>query len=280
MGAGDASQFKRRSVRLGGLALNYFQGGLGAPLVYLHGMSGWGRWESYHIAFGITHMVYAPQLPGWQDGAVPAEVTAVADYAATVVRLMDELGLGKIDLVGHSFGGWVALELAAAYPDRVSRLVVVDSMGLDLPEAPGADLGAMSEDEFLGAAFAQSGTVVIRGDFGGTVEEVRQSDEFRKQWASRGIIAKIPGARRGDPDLAGKLKDISADSLVVWGNQDRIVPIAHGRRIAQIIPRCKFAEIDGASHTPMRERRETFQRIVHDFFTAEGAAGVAAQRTW
>ena len=73
MGAGDASQFTRNTVKVGGLTISYLKGGRGEPLVYLHGLSGWGRWESYHIALGITNMVYAVQLPGWQAASFPVE---------------------------------------------------------------------------------------------------------------------------------------------------------------------------------------------------------------
>ena len=66
MGAGYASQFTRNTVKVGDLTIPYCKGGRGQPLLYLHGLSGWGRWESYHITFGITNLVYAPQLPGWQ----------------------------------------------------------------------------------------------------------------------------------------------------------------------------------------------------------------------
>ena len=75
MGAGYASQFTRNTVKVGDLTIPYLKGGRGQPLLYLHGLSGWGRWESYHITFGITNLVYAPQLPGWPDGPVPASRT-------------------------------------------------------------------------------------------------------------------------------------------------------------------------------------------------------------
>jgi pimeloyl-ACP methyl ester carboxylesterase len=269
MGAGDASQFIRSTVRVGDLTIAYLKGGRGEPLVYLHGLSGWGRWESYHIALGITNMVYAVQLPGWQDGVVPSEIKSVRDYANLMVALFDELDLNAVDLVAHSFGGWIALYLATEYPSRISRLVLADAMGLNLPEAPAANLYAMDQESFLHAAFAQVGTVVVRGDFGGTVEDVRKGQEFERQWRSRTIIAGLLRDKNADPDLTGRLKAIAANTLVVWGRDDRIVPWQHGEVLARMIPRSKFALIEGASHTPMRERRETFQRVVRDFLIGE-----------
>src|ERR1700730_6311387 len=269
MGAGDASQFIRKTVSVGDLTIAYLQGGRGEPLVYLHGLPGWGKWESHHIALGITNTVYAVQLPGWQDGVVPSEIKSARDYAKLIAALLDELDLKLVDLVGHSFGGWIAIDLATEYPSRISRLVLVDAMGLDLPEAPAANLAAIDQEIFLHAAFAQAGKVLVRGDFGGTVEDVRKGQEFEKQWRSRAIIAGLLRDQNADPDLAGRLKSITADTLVVWGRDDRIVPWQHGETLVRMIPRSKFALIEGAGHTPMRERRETFQRVVRDFLIGE-----------
>ncbi len=269
MGAGYASQFTRNTVKVGDLTIPYFKGGRGQPLLYLHGLSGWGRWESYHITFGITNLVYAPQLPGWQDGQIPPGVTSVRDYARVMMQFLDAIGVGTVDLVGHSFGGWVALAMTVEQPVRVSRLVLVDTMGLHAPEAPAATLEAMGEEAFLRAAFAQSGVVVVRGDFGGVVEDIRKGQEFDKQWKSRRIVAKLVHGHYADPELTQKVRTITADTLIVWGREDGIVPWQHGEMLAAAIPHAKFAVIAEAGHTPMREKRETFQRLVRDFLIGQ-----------
>jgi pimeloyl-ACP methyl ester carboxylesterase len=224
-------------------------------------------------------MVYAVQLPGWQDGVVPSEIKSVRDYAKLIAAVLDELDLKSVDLVGHSFGGWIAIDLATDHPSRIARLVLVDAMGLDLPQAPAANLAAIDPEGFLRAAFAQAGTVLVRGDFGGTMEDVRKGQEFEKQWRSRAIIAGLLRDQNVDPDLAGKLRSITADTLVVWGREDRIVPWEHGEKLARMILRSKFALIEGAGHTPMRERRETFQRVVHDFLTGQEQTERDSMRT-
>jgi pimeloyl-ACP methyl ester carboxylesterase len=265
MGVGYASQFTRHTAKVGDLTISYFKGGHGAPLLYLHGLSGWGRWESYHMTFGITHLVYAPQLPGWPEGPIPAGIGAVQDYAHVMARFMDTLGIRTIDLVGHSFGGWIALYLAAEHPERVSRLLVIDTLGMEVTEAPAANLEHLNEEAFAQAAFAQTGEVVIRGDFGGRREDVRSSQEFEKQWKSRALVAALVRGRYTDPELTQQVRKITADTLIIWGREDRLVPVSHGEMLAKKIPHARLAVLDGAGHTPMREKRETFQRIVHDF---------------
>lgn len=269
MGAGYASQFTRNTATVGELTISYLKGGRGRPLLYLHGLGGWGRWESYHLAMGITNLVYAPQLPGWPDGQIPSNVTSVRDYAGIMRQFLDAVEVNTVDLVGHSFGGWIALSLAVEHPQRVAKLVLVDAMGLDVPAAPAANLEAMNEEAFLRAAFAQTGEVVIRGDFGGVVEDVRQGQEFQKQWKSREIIARLVRGQYADPELTQKVNTLTTETLIVWGREDGVVPWRHGEVLAAAMPHARLAVIADAGHTPMREKRETVQRLVHNFLIGQ-----------
>lgn len=159
--------------------------------------------------------------------------------------------------------------MAVTYPARISRLVLVDPMGVHAPEAPAANLDAMDEEAFLHAAFAQSGVVVVRGDFGGVTEDVRKGPEFEKQWKNRETVAKLVRGCYADPELTQKVNTITAETLLVWGREDGIAPWRHGKALAAAIPRAKFAVIPEAGHTPMREKRETFQRLVRDFLIGQ-----------
>lgn len=265
MGAGDASQVTRGNIALGAFSIPYLKGGRGRPLLYLHGLSGFNRWDTFHIALALTNTVYAPRLPGWPDGEIPAEISSVADYARVVRGCLDALDVKQTDLVGHSFGGWIALELAASYPSRFSKLVVIDPMGIAVAGAPDADLAAMDQDAFLRAAFVQTGIIAIRSDFGAHLEDVRNSPEFENQWKSREIIARLLRGHYSDPALLAKVRRVTADTLIVWGRDDALVSPRHGDALAAAIPRSRLAIIPDAGHTPMRERRETTQRLIRDF---------------
>jgi pimeloyl-ACP methyl ester carboxylesterase len=218
---------------------------------------------------GISNLVYAPQLPGWPDGQIPPGVTSVIDYAHIMRQFLDAIEVNTVDLVGHSFGGWVALSMAVEQPQRVAKLVLVDAMGLDVPAAPAANLEVMQEEAFLSAAFAQTGEVVIRGDFGGVVEDVRQGSEFQKQWKSREIVARLVCGQYADPKLTKRVNTIMTDTLIVWGREDGIVPWQHGEVLAAVLSHARLAVIEDAGHAPMREKRETFQRLVHNFLIGQ-----------
>ena len=111
--------------------------------------------------------------------------------------------------------------------------------------------------------------MVIRGDFGGVVEDVRQGQEFQKQWKSRGIVARLVRGRYADPELTKRVNSITAETLIVWGREDGLVPRRHGEMLAAAMPRARLAVIADAGHTPMREKRETFQRLVHNFLIGQ-----------
>ena len=148
-------------------------------------------------------------------------------------------------------------------------MVLADAMGLDVADAPAADLASMTEDSFLRAAFAQTGVRLFPGDFGAIVEDVRNSQEFRRQWKSLGIVASLVNGRYADPALTDLLHRITAETLVVWGREDHVVPLRHAEILSSSIPRSKLAVSDGAGYTPMGEKRESFQRLAHDFLASK-----------
>lgn len=269
MGAGYGSQFSRNSTKVGELTVQYLKGGQGQPLLYVHGIGGWGRWETYHLGMGVTNEVYAPQLPGWQVGKIPVTVTSVRDYAEIMWQFLDTLEIDSVDLVGHSIGGWIAMHMAIADPERIGRLVLVDPLGLDVSAHPATDLSQIDEDTFLSATFAKTGVVLIAGDFGGLLEDVQTGQEFKRQWKGRGLVATLTNGHGTDSELTNQLKNITADTLVVWGREDGLVPWQHGETLTAEIPNAKFAVIADASHSPMREKRETFQRLVHSFLIGQ-----------
>lgn len=277
MGAADGSIFERKTVKVDGFTIPYLQGGRGEPLVWLHGMGGGGKWESYHMALGTVSLAYAPQLPGWPEGQIPEELTSVKDYTQIVLRFLDTLGLAQVILAGHSIGGWIALYLAVEQPERVSRLLLIDAMGLDVPEAPAADLGAMDEEAFARAAFAKLGLIArSHAYFGAEWDNIRQSPDFERQWKGRSLVVQLAGGTYGDPELTDKVKRISADTLLVWGREDQIVPVRHSELLRAAVPRSVLYVIEGAGHLPMVEKRETFHRLIRDFVLGveEPIAGV------
>ena len=271
MGAADGSIFSRGSLTVNDQQVYYLKGGREGemePLVYLHGLGGGGKWESFHMALGTATLTYAMHLPGFQDGAPPEGIASVRDYADVVTAFLDAEGLDKVILVGHSFGGWVALDLATREPERVSRLALVDAMGVDAPETPSATLDEMDEDALCGGGVcqgwdgSQTPGVGLRGYLGEHshrpgVPAAMAGPESGGRFNWRQVPRPGVGRRGGQAS--------AADTLLIWGRLDGIVPPGHGEVLRQVIPNSSLHVIDGAGHLPMSEKPETFNRIVRDF---------------
>ena len=278
MGAADGSVFSRHQARIGDHTIPYLRGGRGEPLLYLHGLGGAGKWESYHMAFGNDMLTYAPQLPGWQDFTPPAGIDGVAGYAALVLRFLDAIEVEQLTLVGHSIGGWIAQYLAADHPERVTRLVLVDSLGVEAPDAPAVDLDSLDEEAFAKAVFARLGLIATAQPYGFGAEftNVRNGPEFERQWKGRELVMKLVDGRYADPELTVRLPKIPAETLLIWGEADGLSRLAHARQLQASIPHARLAVIQGAGHLPMVDKRETFHRLCHDFLvgTPEDLPGV------
>ena len=206
MGAGDGAIFTRKRADVSGHQVSYLVGGREGdmePVLYLHGMGGAGKWEAFHMALGTVAHTFAPQLPGWTAGEPPDGIEGVQDYADLALGFLDAVELEKVALVGHSIGGWMALYLATQHPERVSRLVLADSMGLDLPDSPVADLDAIEEETFGQKVFAKLGMVATPEayGFGADWQNVRQGPEFERQWKGRDMVTKLLKGTYSDPNL-------------------------------------------------------------------------------
>lgn len=274
MGAADGSIFARHRVKVNDFDISYLEGGREGdmdPVLYLHGMGGAGKWEAYHMAMGMVARTYALQLPGWNEGQPPEGIESVQDYASLALGFLDAVQLEKATVVGHSIGGWIALYLAARHPDRIDRLVLVDSMGLDLPEAPTADLEALDEESFGRRMFARLGMVATAQayGFGADWQNVRQGPEFERQWKGRQMVANLLKGSYSDPDLTTAVADIALDTLLVWGRADGIVPLQHGEALRAALPQSQLAVVESAGHLPMAEKPETFHRLLRDFLLSE-----------
>jgi pimeloyl-ACP methyl ester carboxylesterase len=270
MGAADGSIFRRQRVRAGNLSVPYLLGGYDGdiePVVYLHGLGGAGKWEAYHMAMGTVAVTYAPQLPGWRDSRPPAGMGSVQAYAAFMLTFLDALGLDTVTLMGHSIGGWVALHMAVECPDRIARLILADPMGIEVPTAPPVNLATMDEETFATAVFGRLGLIATAQayGFGAEWENVRQGPEFERQWKGRELVVNLVQGPCSDPELTRRVPSIEAETLLIWGRLDGLVPLSHGEALRAALPRARLEVIDRCGHLPMVEKPETFHRLLRNF---------------
>ncbi len=266
-GAGIACQYTPGSAQVGKLKTEFLKGGKGAPLLYLHGLSRPLGWDTDDIGLALHRSVYAPVLPGWKAGRLPPEITSVQDYARLMIAFMDAEKIEKTDLVGHSIGGWIALDIALIAPERIERLVLVDSMGLDTPEFPAADLSKLDEAALYNAAFAAKGVLVVAGDFGGVPLDLRGGALFKHILNGQRNLIALTGGKCGEAALISSLKSIPAETLIVWGESDQLMPLDHAYIFASHIRRSRVAVIEEAGHFPQKEKPQTFLQVICNFLT-------------
>ena len=151
-------------------------------------------------------------------------------------------------------------------------------MGVGADDAPSPDLEAMDEEAFATAVFGKLGLIATAQayGFGAEWENVRKGPEFERQWRGRGLVVELAQGRCADPQLSVDVLSMTADTLLIWGRLDGIVPLGVGEALRAALKKSRLDVIDGAGHLPMVEKPETFNRIVRDFLVGreEGIPGV------
>jgi pimeloyl-ACP methyl ester carboxylesterase len=241
-------------------------GGSGPPLLYLHGPWGLGADGDFLERLAATHTVYAPCHPGTGRGDPDAiyHFQTWLDLVVYYGELLDRLGLRAPALVGHSFGGMVACELAAAAPERASKLVLLAPLGLWREDLPVKNWMIVPEEERRAALFAAPQGEPAERFFRLPEERAaRVEAQARVTW-SQGCTAKFfwPIPDRG---LRKHLHRIAAPTLLIWGHQDGVAPAGYAQEFARRLAHARVELLDGAGHLPHLEQPEAVARLVRGF---------------
>ncbi len=227
-----------RRVALPPHALREVRAGAGTPVVLLHGLSGSSRWWSRNLdALAARHLVAAVDLSRLAD--LPySEITAL------VGRWLETFDQ-PVHLFGHSMGGQFAIGVAARHPQLVRSLVLVDAAGMPFRFAPLAHVRPLEKPPYGGATIAR----VLVPDF---------------MRAGPAAVA-VAGARVVMRDMRELMHAIRVPTLLVWGENDPLVPLAYGEAMQQEIEGSRLVVIPNAAHVPMWERPEEFNDIALQF---------------
>jgi pimeloyl-ACP methyl ester carboxylesterase len=251
-----------------GTPIELRRAGSGPPLLYLHGGGGDSVWLPLFDELAEHFTVYHPSHPGFGNSGGLQNIDTINDMVLHYVDVITTLGLkGRpLNVVGSSFGGWIAAEVAQRYPDLVHRLVLVDAAGLWLDEAPIAELFGSQPVETAELLFYDQEhpiAVMIRSivDPSQLPEEV-----ILPQFKAMEALAKVAwNPYFHNPKLERRLNRITAATLVIWGRQDRLIPLAHGERYAARIPGAHLAVIDHCGHFPALEQPDALYQLLTEF---------------
>jgi pimeloyl-ACP methyl ester carboxylesterase len=255
---------ERISVRDGMFDVTLRRGGIGEPLVYLHGAGGQTEWEPFLEQLSGGFDVIQPMHPGWPGSTGLEHLDDVVDMALFYLDLFDALGLERVNLMGASLGGMFAAEIAALGSGYVKSLVLCEPAGLWLDDHPPLDFFVASMDEMMQALFVNVEAAVARRPQPDAedVGAVTQAMLMREMSMSAAGKFSWPIWDKG---LKKRIHRIKAPTLIVWGEKDGLIPPVYGPEFQRLIPGSKLKTITETAHVPMTERPDEFVRLVSGF---------------
>ena len=270
----------RREIDVVGARVNYVEMGEGPPIVFVHGLSGaWQNWLEQIPVFARDHRVIALDLPGFGASPMPPWDISIQAYGAFLRDFCEKLGIDHIAVVGNSLGGFVATELAIAEANRVDKLVLVSAAGITFARArrePAAMLARMARAATPLAFRLQSSGMkrprIRQAAFQGVFHD---PNALRSEllWESFAPAIEAPAFYDAMTTLVGydirdRLADIDDPTLIVWGRNDRVVPVPAAFSYKRRIEHTELHIFDETGHAPQMERPVRFNRLLRSFLTS------------
>jgi pimeloyl-ACP methyl ester carboxylesterase len=256
-------------------SIQLIRAGSGPPIVYLH--SAGGETTNRPLEdLAADHTVYVPVFPGFGESEGLEHIDGMEDAVFHLLDVFDALGLAAPTVIGLSLGGWMAAELATRARERVSRLILVSPVGLRIEAAPVPDLfgrrpGELAEDLYADQSHPMAQMMHLLDDWVGDVTKMVDlpAGMLMPMVQSMAATAKLGwNPYLHNPKLPGRLRRITAPTLVVAGAADRFTPRAHAEAYAAGIAGARLAVVEGAGHMVPMERPEEFTAVVREFLAA------------
>jgi len=255
------------AAEIAGIPLEITEAGHGRPLLFLHGGHPSGRLDPQARlveALADNFRFIAPTHPGFGITAAPPQLTTVDDLAYLYLDLLYALDLRDVVLVGASLGGWIAAEMAVKTTERISQLVLIDSVGIKVGDREArdiADIYAITDRQLAEIAYADP-QKMARDTKSLPEQELTLMARSRE---STGRYAWSPYMH--NPKLKARLHRIGIPALVLWGEADRIVAPEYGRSFAAALPNARFAVIESAGHFPHLEQPNAVAHHILDLLS-------------
>jgi pimeloyl-ACP methyl ester carboxylesterase len=279
-------------IALHGHRVRFHRAGEGPLLVLLHGIASTAEtWAPVVEALAARHTVLAPDLLGHGESAKPRGDYSLGAHASGVRDLVAALGYDRATVVGHSLGGGIAMQFAYQFPERVERLVLIGSGGLGREVHPMLRAATLPGSELVLALVGGAWLRATGGAVGGALARfgLRTGEDLAGvatgigSFADADARAAFVHTARAAIDAGGQRVSatdrlyLAADlpTLIVWGERDPIIPVAHGRAAHAAIPGSRLEVFEGAGHFPHREAPARFVAVIEDFMRSTEPAAFA-----
>ncbi len=274
----------QRWTRIDGRAVNYVELGDGPPILFVHGLSGcWQNWLLQLLPFSADHRVVAVDLPGFGHSQMPREKISISGYGVFVDRFMDAIGMEAATYVGNSMGGFVGLETAIKFPERVERLVLVSAAGLSIEHQRREPL---LKAMYLGENVAQWATarIVARSKELAARPRSRRAmlsyvTPHAERWSPELVVEQASGAGKPgflpaldaltDYPIRDRLDDVKCPTLIVWGRKDLLVPVKDAYTFDELISDSRLIVYEDVGHVAMLEVPERFNADLREFVSEQ-----------
>lgn len=234
--------------------------GAGPTLLYLHGMRGLYGVPSFLDRLADRFEVIAPDHPGFGNSDDPKWLDTIGDLAYFYADFIDALGLRDIHLVGHSIGGWIALQLAVRSCANLRSLSLVSAAGIRVEGVPRADTFIISPEELAELTFVDG---KLSREF---VEQESDPERFPFNFKNSVTAAKLTWQPRlCDPQLAKWLHRISVPTFILWGDSDRVIPPQYADALHAAIAGSTVTLLPGCGHVPAVEKPDEFVGAICGF---------------
>jgi pimeloyl-ACP methyl ester carboxylesterase len=247
-----------QTLTIDGCELSYQRAGIGEPMLFLHGSGGISGWMPWMEQLSQCYDLIVPDHPGFGRSSTPEWLDNIHDVAYFYLDVMRELGLSRVHLVGNSLGGWLAAEIAVRCTTRLQTLVLVDPAGLRIPGVRVFDIFAANPEATVRHLYHDE-ALVERA----LAAPPPDLDTVLKNRLAVARLAWQP--RLYDPHLAKWLHRIDLPTLVIWGDDDRLIPPAYADEFARLIPGAQKRIIERCGHLPHVERPDRFVSAVTQF---------------
>ena len=277
-----------KTVEIEGTPVNYVDvgsPGLHDPVVLVHGLGGqWQNWLENIPRLAQERRVLALDLPGHGLTPEPADgKISISGYGRCVDAFCEKLGLGKVDVVGNSMGGFVAAEVAIQFPQRVSRLVLVSAAGISSADAlqrPVLLFGrvaaaiatntAARHRRLAARPITRHSSLLLVARHPRLLKPDLAYEGFFKGAGKDGFDDALRACL--DYDFRDRLPDVKVPTLIVWGEKDSIIPVRDADEFERLIEDSRKVVMKDTGHIPMAERPQAFNDVLVEFLAESGSA--------
>jgi len=248
------SKFVREELTVNGVKTVVYTAGTGDPLVVFHGA---GTVDGFDFAepWVEKYRVIFPYHPGFGESDDDPSITDIHDYVMHYLDLFDALKLDKFNLVGLSMGGYLAAKFASEHRHRIKKLVLIAPYGLYVPEHPTADIIAIPGEEIVPMLVSNFETFKQR------LPERPDVEFIGARYREATSFARLFWEHPTDPKFPRYLHRIKMPTLIVWGDEDKLIPVQQAQTWRKLIPNSEVMIMKRAGHIVQHDKPETVEAI-------------------